>query len=412
MTTTQSTTARFASASVLVLALTTGLTATNMAALGAFIPTISDDLNVSVPLLGQVTTAVFVLGAGFSLFAGPLADHIGKRRVILIGLATLVVSAAGTALAPTYGWLLATRLISAFSGGAVIGSALAIAGATFSGDERRRAISWISTGTASAATAGVPLMALLASVASWRFAYWVVAGLGLLWVLCIRRLVPDDATHNQQPFRAQQILSAYRPLVGARPMLRLYLASLLRAICWIGVLTYAGAFFSDEFGMSTREIGWAYMAGGAAYFLGTKLSGGSLGGLTPRNAFALATAAMGGLLSLCLLLPIDPFFSLALLSVAAIAGGAAWVLLVTLLATETPAGQGTTMALNAAAFALGSALGGGFGGGLLALGGYPALALGLTGFAFAATALVWLPSTALVPRRAARQVERKGGAMN
>jgi predicted MFS family arabinose efflux permease len=174
-------------------------------------------------------------------------------------------------------------------------------------------------------------------------------------------------------------------------------------VTWIGVLTYVGAFFADEFGMSTREIGWAYMAGGTAYFGGTKLSGGSLGGLTPRNAFALSVAAMGGLLCLTLLLPVNPFFAIALLALAAVAGGVSWVLLITLLAGETPAGQGTTMALSSAVFALGSALGGAFGGGLLALGGYPALAVGLAGFAVAATALVWLPSTAMLPHHASRQ---------
>jgi DHA1 family inner membrane transport protein len=411
MTETQTTTTRFASASVLVLALTTGLTATNMAALGAFIPTISDEMHVSVPLLGQVTTAVFVLGAGFSLFSGPLADHIGKRRVIFIGLATLIISAAGTALAPSFGWLLATRLISAFSGGAVIGSALAMAGGAFTGDERRRAISWISTGTASAAIAGIPLMALLASATSWRVAYSVVAGLGLLWFMLILRLIPDDATHTRQPFRIAQILAAYRPLVGARPMHTLFLASLLRAISWVGVLTYLGAFFADQFGMSTGEIGWTYMVGGTAYFGGTKLSGGNLAGLEPRNAFALSVFAMGGLLCLTMLLPLNPFFSIGLLALAAVGGGVSWVLLVTLLASETPAGQGTTMALNSGVFSLGSALGGAAGGGLLALGAYPVMALGLAGFAVVATALVWLPSTALLPRRAAESASTKEGAL-
>jgi predicted MFS family arabinose efflux permease len=229
--------------------------------------------------------------------------------------------------------------------------------------------------------------------------------------MLILRLIPDDATHTREPFRIAQILAAYRPLTGSRPMLVLYLASLLRAICWVGIATYLGAFFADEFGMSTREVGWAYMVGGTAYFGGTKLSGGSLGGLTPRHAFALATAALGGLLGLSMLLPAGPFGSVGLLALAATSGGVGWVLLITLLSSETPAGQGTTMALNAAVFSLGSALGGAAGGGLLALGGFPAVAVGLAGFAFTAAALVWLPSIAWLPRRA-KPAGTGGGAVS
>jgi predicted MFS family arabinose efflux permease len=75
------------------------------------------------------------------------------------------------------------------------------------------------------------------------------------------------------------------------------------------------------------------------------------------------------------------------------------VALVTLVSSSSPAGQGATMSLNAAVFQVGSALGGLFGGLLLALGGYASLGLGLTGFAFLATALVWRPApAALIPR--------------
>ena len=43
------------------------------------------DLDVGVPLLGQVVAAMLLVSAAIGLVAGPLADRYGHRRVILLG---------------------------------------------------------------------------------------------------------------------------------------------------------------------------------------------------------------------------------------------------------------------------------------------------------------------------------------
>lgn len=376
---------------VLTLAMGTLLGMVNMASLGAFMPVISRDLDVSVPVLGQVTTATLFGAAIISLFAGPLADLYGKRRLMVVGLAAVALSAGGTMLAPTFGWLLATRMISAVSGGVLAGTTMAMAGSLFDGAERRRAMSWVASGIAAGAIAGIPFLTLVASFSSWRWSYAVVAALGLVWVALVRRLLPDDAVDSGR-LEASAVLAAYRPLFASRPMLALNLATVARAIAWIGVLTYVGAYLDHEQGMSTAEIGWVYMVGGSGYFIGTKLAGGRLGGWDLRAVYGLGTIAMGALLAAALALPIGPLTVIGLIGLASATGGFGYVALVTLVSSDSPAGQGTTMSLNSAMLQAGSALGGLFGGLLVALGGYAALGLGLMGFAYVATVLVWRPA--------------------
>lgn len=375
---------------VLTLSLATLLGMVNLVSMGAFMPAMSRDLGASVPLLGQVTTATLFGAAVISLFAGPLADHYGKRRLLVIGLATLGLSAAGTALAPSYGWLLGARMMSSVSGGVLGGTTLAVAGTLFDGDERRRAMSWIASGIAAGAIAGIPFLTLVASISSWRWAYAVLAALGFVWVLLVLRLLPDDAVEGGR-LEAGAVLAAYRPLFASRAMLTLNIATVTRAIAWVGMLTYIGAYLDHEHDLSTAEIGWVYMVGGGGYFIGTKLAGGRLGGHDLRAVFGLGTAAMGGLLAASLALPIGPVAAVGLMGLASIAGGFGYVALITLVSSDSPAGQGTTMSLNAAMFEGGSALGGAFGGLLVAVGGYASLGLGLMGFAYLATALIWRP---------------------
>lgn len=375
----------------LVLAMAAMLGMVNLASLGAFLPVISRDLNVSVPALGQVTTATFLGAACIAILAGPLSDLYGKRRLLVLGLATLALSAAGTWLAPTFGWLLAARLLSAISGGTLAGTTLAVAGTLFDGAERRRAMSWIASGIAAGAIVGIPFLTVVASLSSWRSAYAVLAGLTLFWIALSQWLLPNDAADGGR-LQLGTIVAAYHPLLGDRTMLTLNGSTILRASAWVGTLTYVGAYLGNEHGLSTSEIGWAYMLGGGGYFLGTKLAGGRLGALDLRTVYGLGTIAMGLLLGLAIALPIGPMAAIAMIAVAAIAGGLGYVALVTLVSSSSPAGQGTTMSLNAAVFQLGAALGGLFGGLLLAIGGYATLGLGLMGFAFLATALVWRPA--------------------
>ncbi|MEZ4521358.1 MAG: MFS transporter [Thermomicrobiales bacterium] len=367
-------------------------------ALGPFMPDISDDVGVSIPLLGQVATATFVGAMAICLFAGPLADLYGKRRIITVGLLTLAVSAAGTALAPDFGWLLAARMVSAVSAGTLAGTTLAMAGTMFDGDDRRRALAWIASGVAVGGVIGIPVLTLIAALSSWRMSFGVVAVAGLLGVFAMRRMIPDDAIPGSR-LQLRNILSSYRPLIGDRPMLSLYGSTTLRAIGWVGTLTYIGAYFADELGLSTAQIGWAYMVGGGGYFVGTKIAGSRFQNINLRTLYGISTLLMGIFLGLSISLPAGAIPSICLVAIAGITGGVGWVGLVTLISTSSPAGQGTTMSLNAAMFQIGSALGGLFGGLLLAVGGYATLGLGLMAFAFLAASLVWRPSPMAIPAR-------------
>src|SRR5215212_10873238 len=48
-----------------------------------FFPAMARDLDVGVPLLGQVVAAMLLMSAAIGLVAGPLADSYGHRRLIL-----------------------------------------------------------------------------------------------------------------------------------------------------------------------------------------------------------------------------------------------------------------------------------------------------------------------------------------
>src|SRR3984893_1670105 len=66
----------------------------------------------------QQTLTVYMLPLSFmSLVQGPLSDAIGRRRVIVVGLAVYTVASIGCTLAPTFGTLLLFRAFQGTSAG-------------------------------------------------------------------------------------------------------------------------------------------------------------------------------------------------------------------------------------------------------------------------------------------------------
>ena len=377
-------------------------------ALGPFLPVMARDLGTTVPLLGQAVTPMLVLGAALGLVIGPLADQYGHRRALLVGLVAVVVCAAGTALAPTYRALLAVRLVGALSGAILGGVSLAIAGTHFPGEARRRAMSALLAAMAMTPIAGFPALTTLGELLGWRAAFLVLAGVALAATGAVACALPPDAAGARGAVRLRAVLAAYGPLLRHRPALLLLGATGLRAVCWLGILTYIGAFFAERHGLTTQRIGLVYMAGGAAYFLGSLAAGrgdGLLGRFALRPLVAATTAAMALLFGLVVGAAPNAPAAVALLGGATFLYAIGWVGLTTLLGGETPAGQATTMVLTTSVFSLGSAAGGALGGLLLAVGGYGALALGLPLCAFGSVFLLWQP----LRRAEGRGLKAEGG---
>jgi MFS transporter, DHA1 family, inner membrane transport protein len=366
-------------------------------AVGPLAAEMARNLGVSVPLIGQVSTLGLAAMAVAGLLAGPLADHFGYRRALLLALVTLAASAALMGLAPSYPALLAGGLVAGI-GATVLGVVFACAAARYRGDARRVALARIQSVQTSGSILGAPLLTAIAAAFVWRGAYGVVLVCYLVAIALVARTLPRDP-HPAGRFTARTVLAAYHPLPGDGDMLALYGASALRALGWMGSFLYVGAFFAGR-GLALRQIGLAYMIASGGMFAGNLAVGRLPAGVDLRRAFATATALLGLAWTAVYTLPLSTPLTVAAVTVAAGASGFGWTALTTLLAAETPAAPGITMALNGSAFALGSALGSAVGGLLVGLGGFALLGAVLPAAALAAALLAWRPRLALLRARA------------
>ncbi|NKY51948.1 multidrug effflux MFS transporter [Nocardia vermiculata] len=155
------------------------------------LPTVEDDLVTSASTV-QLTLTTFMAGLGIGqIIIGPLSDSWGRRKLLLGGTVTFVITGMLCALAPSIEVLIAARLLQGLSGGAAIVLARAAIADRAKGDEAAKLFS-IMMIIGGVAPVLAPLLggALLGPI-GWRGIFWVLAGAGVLMVLGITMVIPE-----------------------------------------------------------------------------------------------------------------------------------------------------------------------------------------------------------------------------
>jgi predicted MFS family arabinose efflux permease len=365
-----------------------------------FFPQMASDLQVSVPLLGQIISAMLGLSVVLGFVIGPLADRSGYCRLIVAGLTAAGICFLVFGLAPAFLVLLLAVATGAVADAGVIGPSFAVAGTAFTGTAARRAIGWTQAAQAGSAILGVPLLAAIGAAAGWRAAFIVTGLVALSGALLAAMWLPRDHRRSAEPLCIEELLAPYRPLLRHGGMRRLYGATIAGAVCWMGMLTYLGAFLAEALGLGPGQVGLAYMGAGAGYCLGSLVGGGPLARIRPQSLIILGFLAGAGLVALAFSGRVGTAGAVVAIAGAALMWGAEGVAMTAVLTAETPSGAGTTMSLSGSLFNLGGAGGGVIGGLLLAWSGYEALAIGLPLFAAIAAVFSWRPTS--VPTDAAK----------
>ncbi|MFI0928370.1 MFS transporter [Streptomyces sp. NPDC021012] len=351
------------------------------------LPEVGSDLQVSQGTAGQAVTA-YALGV---VIGGPvvtMATARLPRKVLALGLMLLfAVGSAISALAPTFGVLLAGRVISSLSHAAFLALALVMATSVVPEHRTGSAIATVASGFTVATLLGVPLGSLLGQAAGWRAPFAVLTALTLAAVVLLALVLP----RQQAPTAS---LRDELRVVTRKPVL---LAIATTAVGFSGVavvFTYIAPLLTRVADFSPAAVSALLLTYGVGSFLGNLAAGK----LTDKSMSATLRGVFGGLTGVLAVMP----FAAAWQPTAVLA-----VLVLGLLATATiaplqglilhHAGAAPTLAVsvNVGAFNLGAAVGSALGGLLVAAG-----ALRWTGLAGAVLSLTGLALTYLVLPRA------------
>ncbi|MFD8706656.1 MFS transporter [Kitasatospora sp. NPDC059648] len=355
------------------------------------LPQIAGDYGVSVPTAGLLVTGYalgVVIGAPLMTVLG---TRISRKTMLMLLMALFTVGNLLSAVAPSFPLMLAGRIVTSLAHGAFFGIGSVVAAELVAPRKKAGAIATMFTGLTVANVVGVPLGTFVGQAVGWRTTFTAVAGLGLLGLLGIARLVP--ALPRPAGARLRRELTAFR-----NPQVLLAMAMTVLGFGGVfAAITYIAPMMTHVAGYSDGAVTWLLVLFGAGMFLGNLLGGR----FADRHLMPMLYATLGGLalvLALFTLTAHDRFAAAATILLVGALGFATVPPLQKRVLDQAHGAPTLASAVNIGAFNLGNALAAWLGGTVISAGlGYTAP--NWVGALLAAAALVLAFWSAAMERR-------------
>jgi MFS family permease len=150
---------------------------------------IGRDLGLAPFQLQWVVNAELLPLAALTLVAGAAGDRFGQRKMFLLGLMIFALSTVGSAVAPTWGTLVACRFVAGMGEALILPNGMSLLGQAFPPEAKARAVGVWSATAAVASAVGPAAAGLLLAHGSWRAALLIpvpvallALALALLWI--------------------------------------------------------------------------------------------------------------------------------------------------------------------------------------------------------------------------------------
>jgi EmrB/QacA subfamily drug resistance transporter len=174
------------------------------------LPAIQRDLGARLSQLEWVVSGYALSFAALMLTGGKLADLLGRRLMLVAGLAVFSASSLACALAPSAGFLIGARVVQGVGAALMNPATLSIISATFAPRERGTAIG-IWAGVSALALAIGPLVGgLLTEHVGWSSIFYLNVPIGVVAITASFLLIDEsrDTREDRRPDLPGQLTSA------------------------------------------------------------------------------------------------------------------------------------------------------------------------------------------------------------
>ena len=174
----------------------------DIAIVNVALPSIQADLAMSQDSLQWVVIAYGLMLGGFLMLGGRLADVVGRKRVLISGLAIFTAASMLAGLAESADLLIASRALQGFGAAMIPPAALSILAVTFEeGAARNRALGLYGAVAGISATVGVIASGLLTDGPGWRAIFLLNVPIGIALIVMAARFLRGEAREvTGEPF--------------------------------------------------------------------------------------------------------------------------------------------------------------------------------------------------------------------
>jgi DHA1 family bicyclomycin/chloramphenicol resistance-like MFS transporter len=209
--------------------------------------------------------SVFAIGISISqLLIGPLSDAIGRKGLLLAGMAVSIIGATGCVLSTEYTWFLMFRVVQALGCGCFVLSQ-ALVQDLFEGQERDQLRILMVTASGIFISVSPLLGSVLQQALDWPGSFFLFIALAATVFLKACFFL-----ENERPvaFSRQNIIHSYRRVCADAGFIGFWLIAAITFTCHFSFIVVSPLIFMDQLHMSAYEFSLTLLLYGAAYIIG------------------------------------------------------------------------------------------------------------------------------------------------
>jgi DHA1 family bicyclomycin/chloramphenicol resistance-like MFS transporter len=233
----------------------------------------------------QQTLSAYLFGFAFmNLFHGALSDSLGRRPVVLWGIAIFTLASVGCALSETISQLVFFRALQGLSTGAGIVVSRAVIRDMFAPAEAQKVMSQVTIYFGVAPALAPMIGGWLFVHLGWHSIFWFLTAMGAALWIANYKLLPETLHLSQrQPFEAKHLMRGYWQL-GSSP--RFLLLAVASGVPFNGMFLYvlsAPAFLGDHLQLAPSQFFWFFALTISGIMAGAWTSGRMAGRIPPKQ---------------------------------------------------------------------------------------------------------------------------------
>ncbi|MEO7922419.1 MAG: MFS transporter [Chitinophagaceae bacterium] len=213
-------------------------------------------------LVSAYSISAFVSGLAIATFV----DRFDRKKPLLIAYAGFLLGTVACGFAPSFGLLLASRIVAGLFGGIIGAQVFAIVADLFSYERRGRAMGIVMGGFAAASILGVPISLYVTNLFkhNWHLPFLMIGGVALLLIPLVIKVIPSMTGHIRERVERGSIFSALTKAAQI-PIQRMALTfSCLLMMGHFLIIPFINPYLEFNKGFSKDTTPIIYLVGGAA----------------------------------------------------------------------------------------------------------------------------------------------------
>ncbi|QFI38275.1 multidrug efflux MFS transporter EmrD [Moritella marina ATCC 15381] len=243
------------------------------------------------PTYLQAVMAAYLIPYGLSQFIyGPLSDRIGRRPVIMLGMAIFMVGTLAALFAPSFEYFLLASFIQGSGTGCAGAMSRTVTRDCYDGASLHRANSFVSMGVIFSPLLAPVVGGYLSMAFDWKASYVFLLILGALVTLAMFTMF--DETLPKEKRRNERVWTSYSYVLSNRQF-QGYVFCLIATFAGIAVFeAAAGVLLGSVLKLDPTTVSWLFVLPLPGYLLGAWLSATLSVRIGQRNLFNIGMATL------------------------------------------------------------------------------------------------------------------------